>query len=839
MKRFWSNPTVICLVALLVINLAVFHDWFFSSGIFTYGDWGQNFRELSEGYFALPQIWLTDGLGTTNLAASIYPLRLIEGIIAKIGVEWPLIERLLFLWPSVLLPAFSSFWLARAVIGSNLGSAVASLVYTFNTYMLVLHTGHLLLAVAFGLVPLVLWLYIKSLERPSFPLAVVVGLTAFASSFYEFRAFYLLAGVLMLYLLYHVARAGSLRRAQLVHTLAVGLLPFVIVGLLNAYWLIGLSQVGALSTNQLFGRGLFGDAYLNLPRAATLFHPFWSGGQPTDFVIQPIPTHFWLVPLAALGGLVLNIRNRRVVFFAIVAVIGVFLAKQSGGPFPHAYLWLYEHVPGFNAFREASKFYFLTALGYSVLIGAFVAWLWRNRPGSAVRKAGAYAVITVLAGIFLWNTKPLITGEIQTLFVPRQVPQDYAVLKNFLLKQPDFFRTYWVPHDSRWGFYTDQHPKISGINTIQKEWEQFVSYDQHDGSWPVSEQITDIFNKPYSDQLFDSASVKYVIVPLQDRANDDDFFINYGNDRQYYLDALNQVPFLKRIYIGTSEVAVYENTDYRPHLVAPNLSFQSINPTQYRLQLKNLREPEPVYFSEAFHPDWKLYPTRLTKDCPALKTSQTSRAAIRGIPTPPKTYTFQPGERYTTIAERFGLDYDELLRVNRANPNTLALPGQTIALPSLPLDQPAPVTECQPAADVAGEAALAAFNRQPAFESSHVKASDYANSWTVDPAFIKANYPPEYYREHPDGSIDVELSLFFRPQSHSYLGLFVSGLTALGTVSYLAYYGLRRSRAGSAVPGGTKSAKPRRAVGLPPRKPGRSPARTQRRRARGRAKVKS
>jgi len=36
---------------------------------------------------------------------------------------------------------------------------------------------------------------------------------------------------------------------------------------------------------------------------------------------------------------------------------------------------LYDNLPGFNAFREASKFYVLIALGYAVGIASLVEWL--------------------------------------------------------------------------------------------------------------------------------------------------------------------------------------------------------------------------------------------------------------------------------------------------------------------------------------------------------------------------------------------------------------------------------------------------------------------------------
>ena len=75
--------------------------------------------------------------------------------------------------------------------------------------------------------------------------------------------------------------------------------------------------------------------------------------------------------------------------------------------------------------------------------------------------------------------------------------------------------------------------------------------------------------------------------------------------------------------------------------------------------------------------------------------------------------------------------------------------------------------------------------RKPIFEETHELVYDYANGWTIDPEYIKANYPPEYYHENPDGSIDIQLTLYFKPQSYFYLGIIISATTFTGCVIYL------------------------------------------------------
>jgi hypothetical protein len=42
-------------------------------------------------------------------------------------------------------------------------------------------------------------------------------------------------------------------------------------------------------------------------------------------------------------------------------------------------------------------------------------------------------------------------------------------------------------------------------------------------------------------------------------------------------------------------------------------------------------------------------------------------------------------------------------------------------------------------------------------------------------------------KKNPDGSYDINLTLYFKPQSYFYLGLIISGTTLIGCLGYLLY----------------------------------------------------
>lgn len=105
---------------------------------------------------------------------------------------------------------------------------------------------------------------------------------------------------------------------------------------------------------------------------------------------------------------------------------------------------------------------------------------------------------------------------------------------------------------------------------------------------------------------------------------------------------------------------------------------------------------------------------------------------------------------------------------------------------------------------------------KPLFENTHTKVYDYANWWTISKdeiiKYVEENYSKElkkegypktldnwkidykYYTLNPDWSIDVELTLYFKPQSYFYLGLIISGTTLLVLIGYLGYDTIRRRK---------------------------------------------
>ncbi|OGK46525.1 hypothetical protein A2963_02180 [Candidatus Roizmanbacteria bacterium RIFCSPLOWO2_01_FULL_40_13] len=598
-------PHLLPILIIIALSIVVHHVWFFNLSPITYGDWTIDYAERSKELFSLPLIWKTENnLGSVDLGVFFWPLQFLLGLLSQLNLPPPLVERLLTLWPVAIITPLSMYFLAYSVFRTKLPSFVASIVFTYNTILIVARSGPVLLNLALSFSPLFLLFYMRALEEKKVGYALVSALIAFIISFSEIRLFYVLVWIALLYFIYHMLIIKPNFKT------GIRIFSFVLISLslpilLNLYGILSLLNLQSLTANEVFNRALFGGFYIDLTKIMSLFHYDWTGGKIEGWVVQPIPLRFFIIPVFAFLGFVLS-RQKKITFFALLALLTIFLTKLNHPPFPDVYQWLFDSVPGFSAFRESGKFAYFMVLSYAVLIASFVhILLEKNKQGKA--KIPVYVLISFIIFLFLWNTKPVITGELGSLYVQRNIPNDYLILKKFILEQKQYFRTFWIPLSSQWGIRTNNHPVVSNYHLNQSNWKEFIQKSK-----------SDVFGINFNDRLLDLTSVKYVIVPLQDKKNDDDFFRFAGN-RESYVQELDSSSYLTRIEVGTAKVLVYENNNFRPHLYATKIKesikrpvpFYQIDsrfiaPHEYQIKLTDITAPFYLNFSESYDSGWKL-----------------------------------------------------------------------------------------------------------------------------------------------------------------------------------------------------------------------------------------
>ena len=581
LKKFRQLNDRSMIMLLILIAVWTHIGWLFDFSVFTSGDWWHIGVERYRDFAHFSPIWITEGLGTTSAVPPFYFIRFLEGLTTLAGFSFVLTEKLFFFLPIIFGSSLGAYLFLRQYFKPTL-AFVGAIVFSFNTAMLFNYAGALTIAAAYALTPVALYLFRQYLFRPKEKKLLVGTAVTFALvAAYEQRIVLLVLAMAIGLFIFHAAWSEK-RFAYIKERFWPMTKLLAIFVALHAFWLVPyvVNAKTGVTFSDLLSRQLF-ESFSNVQNSMTLFHPFWTGGRPATFVPQPIPMYMWLVPIAAFGGFLMPRRFRaaiveykEVLYWGLVALVGIFLVKQVNEPFTSVYPWLYNNLPGAAAFREASKFYLLNALGYAVLIPFTLAtlqmWFAARWRGSIRRirlwRAAYIVAVGTVTLLFLGQAGPLLTGEFRTLYTARSMPQDYKVLNEFIQNQPDYFRVMWMPVNSRWGLQTDRHPSVSASQMATGTWLNSLKADTDDPFPTLRDKSAALVSDASSNDVLDRASVKYVVVPLRDSANEDDFFRKYGDDRQFYIEQLDKANYLKKIDTGTKDILVYENQNYQQHI---------------------------------------------------------------------------------------------------------------------------------------------------------------------------------------------------------------------------------------------------------------------------------
>lgn len=563
-------------VCLLIISLLVYWRWL-NFNIQVNGDFGYFYSQYLKEFLYFP-IWISSGnFGNTDVTfwRSII-INLPIGILGYFNFDYNFVSKIVVLWPYIILGPISSYFFVYTVVKNKLASFVGALIFSFNTYFFAINTqGHILLALASHISLFSLVFYFHFFKSNKLKYLILSTMFLFITASLDLRIAYFCLFIILSLNIFQIWKV-KIHIFQLVPILLKILIFYLLFILLSLFWILPLIYTGNALSNNTLERPLFGNSYWNITSAIALHHPFWTGQQLTWFVRVDPPIYLWLIPFFTILGLIFNRRNKIVILFGLFTVIGILLSKQVDQPLPQIYPWLFSHFPGFNAFRESTKFYYFIIMGYSIIISFFLKKLQFIK--FSFNKYIFYSCIILITIPIIYNIKPLITGEIKTMFYDRNIPDDYIYLNKIIKSDNTFYRILWIPLDPPWVIFSQQNPKLNITNLISNEWMHYLDPNKQSDIWPYYDKMTDVFLKKYSNFLLDISSIKYVAVPSMDLENNYNLFSYFGKNQEYYVSILNNLPYLTKIYEKKNGLIIYENNRYNQ----PFFSFTNL------LNLNNL-----------------------------------------------------------------------------------------------------------------------------------------------------------------------------------------------------------------------------------------------------------
>ncbi len=617
-------------IFVLLLFILIFNTWFYpniiSSGDFSFISasrlqdvslmpyaWGWNLAVGGLGAFVSPFSWLH--------YVEVVPLMFAKAF----SLNWSLVERIFYFYPLlVALIAIPSFVFKKFLPTAKF-AFLSTLIFSLNTYILMLMGGgQIFISLSFAIAPLVFYLFLIPFSKKKLFFSFLTGLIFSLQAMLDLRIAYVTIFAFLLYLLFNI----DFSKKFLLRIIYCLIIPLFVTFLIHSYWIIPtlvlrtnpLSELGQIYTS--FGAVKF-FSFATLENTISLLHPNW----PENLFgkVSFMRPEFLIIPLLAYSSLffIKNIERKikkYIIFFAVLGLVGAFLAKGANDPFGFIYIWLFDHVPGFIMFRDPTKWYLLIAISYSILIpfsvGKIYEYLsnlkrfsffnlsYQNKSSFLIKilnPKNIFLLTVVIYLLFLIN--PALFGKLSGAFKSASVPNEYIELEKYLSSDKNFYRVIWFPTVQRFGYYSNLHPAIPAREFFKEADDKL---------------LVEKFKQKETQRTLTNSSVKYIIIPYDSQG---EIFLKdrkYNNNLYLFtLEQLKSTPWLKNVkQIG--KIYIFEIENYKDHFWtdSKNLSikYERINPVSYKLYLGNVKSNDKLIFSEKYDKNWTLQVPDSTKN---------------------------------------------------------------------------------------------------------------------------------------------------------------------------------------------------------------------------------
>ncbi len=588
---------------------------------FAFGDAPFFFQEQLKEISWLPSVWDgAHGLGNGVIAQLWidYPIRLFIKLAYVMGLNWWSIDKML--WVSAVIMSVVSIWkLSRYIFQSRFISTLSVIIYSLNTYVLMLFDGGqrgVMLAYSFA--PYVVYRFISSIDeifrtqRLQYLRNIQNGVIFAILIAFDLRLAYLVGWILIAYCIFSMffSNFPKNKLTLLVVILGITLGTSLFISLLvHAYWILPMLFVhdGLMLAEEYTSAGMLKFlSVADFSHALSLLHPNWPENLfGKVYFLQP---EFLLIPVVGFSSLLFGswIKDRGswietqgsrikdhgswikdnqshpkskiqnptsniqypVSFFLLLVLVGAFFAKGVQQPFGGIFEWMFEHIPGFVMFRDPTKFYLYIALGYSMVIPVALNGLWIMDHGSWIDRTRSW--IMNRAGLKnksrLQHPISIIQYPIAILFIVFWL---FTIRPVFLGTLSGNFRPKAVSSDYirlKDVLVRDANPsRVLWLPSAEKfsyasDIHPIISSEVLLKTSSVSGMLKKIHSSDFQ-QLLYVAGVKYVVIPIDIWKRM--FLVDYKfapEEREKLMISLLNTSIIR--VAGFSELVVFENTSF-------------------------------------------------------------------------------------------------------------------------------------------------------------------------------------------------------------------------------------------------------------------------------------
>lgn len=539
-------------LGIFVIGYALtYKNWYFSFKPITFGDGGFLYKEFFTDLLnTLSPVW-NSGInfgGNSAPVLNYFGYNFWGAVLAKFGLDWNLILRGIMFYPLLVGFTISTLLVSRIFKSNFIVTLIFGFVFSINTFIF----AWLNMMVAYAFLPIVVLTLYEYLNRKKTVWLLIFSLIFTFTLFYEIRvgfvAVLLSAMLVIFYWMYNPAP----RKIYLTQLLQL-LFSLGLVFLLNAFFIFPLLHAENYSSiSGITSQSLFGVQFYKLQYSISLMQPYWDGEALRVFSQQPLKFYFWIYPIFAFSALFFAKKDKKIIYFSLIAIFGVFMGKSANAPLGSIYAWTYHHLPFFNFFREPLQWWVIIGFSYAVLIAYFFYYFYQTIekqiktkfPRASVVSNFAKVLVTLpVIFVVLSIAVPAFDGRLGHGLNPVSFAKEYDLLRQFLLKEKDFYRTLSVPTNQRFTYFSTNHP--------------YVAFNY------LPENL-----KSLNTKLLSLESIRYVILP------DDvlsDVFVNNYNNKQYenFIESAKSSQGYRPLKAvnGFGNIKLWENPNDSPHLM--------------------------------------------------------------------------------------------------------------------------------------------------------------------------------------------------------------------------------------------------------------------------------